>query len=70
MLLSAEHGLGGLIRPTGRCGLELPTHGLLDVIMHGGDLCAPNPRGLGFAYARWGHMQSNNQYQAAVSLAW
>ena len=68
MLLSAEHGLGGLIRPTGQCGLRLPTHGLLDVIMHGGDLCAPNPRGLGPAYARWG--AHAKQYQAAVSLAW
>ena len=58
-MLSLEYGLGGLIWPAGRCGPELPTHGLLDVSTSGGDLCTPNPRGLGPISARWGHMQSN-----------
>ena len=46
--LSARSGWAD---PAGRrCGLVLPTHGLLDVSMRGEDLCKLAPRGLGPLY--------------------
>ena len=60
-MLSLEYGLGGLIWPAGRCGPELPTHGLLDVSTSGGELFRPAPRGLGSSHAWWWPMQRHSK---------
>ena len=63
-MLSLEYGLGGLIWPAGRCGPELPTHGLLDVSTRGGELFWPAPRGLGSSHTWLWSMQGH------IKLLW